>query len=49
MGTVDRFRMWGADFKDNGISDICSPSLEPSLSLLFDGSEGSFTVDDWSE
>ena len=50
MGNIGAFRLWsGADFKDNGIAEISSPSLEPSLSLTFDGSEGSFTVLDWSE
>ena len=48
-GTIRTFRVWAADLGDTGIEDATLPSLEPSLSLLFDGSEGSFTVDDWSE
>jgi len=29
--------------------EASAPSLEPSLSLTFDGTGTSFTVDDWSE
>jgi hypothetical protein len=49
MGTVKLFRMWDQDLADAGIAAASAPSLEPSLSLLFDGSEGSFTIADWSE
>jgi hypothetical protein len=49
MGTIKLFRMWSDDLADAGIAEATLPSLEPSLSLTFDGSETSFTVDDWSE
>ena len=49
MGTVRTFRVWADDLTDAGIVDATEPSLEPSLSLIFDGTENSFTVDDWSE
>jgi hypothetical protein len=49
MGTVKLFRVWANDLGDDGIVDASEPSEEPSLSLTFDGSEGSFTVLDWSE
>jgi hypothetical protein len=49
MGTVKLFRMWDQDLADAGIAAASAPSLEPSLSLLFDGSENSFTIADWSE
>jgi hypothetical protein len=48
-GTIKQFRVWAADLGDTGIEDATLPSLEPSLSLIFDNSESSFTVDDWSE
>ena len=50
MGTIGQFRMWADDLGDTGIVEATAPSLEPSLSLTFDGSENSgFTVLDWSE
>jgi hypothetical protein len=48
-GTIKLFRMWSDDIADAGIVEATLPSLEPSLSLTFDGSETSFTVSDWSE
>jgi hypothetical protein len=48
MGTIRTFRMWADDLGDTGIAEATLPSLEPSLSLTFDGSENSFTVSDWS-
>ena len=49
MGTIKTFRMWADDIGDAGIVEASAPSLEPSLSLTFDGSSTSFTVFDWSE
>jgi hypothetical protein len=49
MGCLKLFRMWDQDLGDTGIAAASAPSLEPSLSLLFDGSGNSFTVEDWSE
>ena len=48
MGTIKQFRVWADDLTDAGIAEATLPSLEPSLSLTFDGSETSFTVLDWS-
>ena len=50
MGTIGGLRVWADDLGDTGIVEASAPSLEPSLSLTFDGSENSsFTVLDWSE
>lgn len=49
MGTIGGFRVWADDLGDAGLVEATSPSLEPSLSLTFDGSQTSFTVSDWSE
>jgi hypothetical protein len=49
MGTIGTFRVWNQDLGDDGIVTATAPSLEPSLSLTFDGSGLSFTVLDWSE
>jgi hypothetical protein len=49
MGTIGTFRVWDQDLGDDGIVTATAPSLEPSLSLTFDGSGLSFTVLDWSE
>lgn len=49
MGTIGGLRVWADDLGDTGIVEASAPSLEPSLSLTFDGSETSFTVLDWSE
>jgi len=48
MGTIKTLRVWADDLTDAGIEEATLPSLEPSLSLTFDGSETSFTVLDWS-
>jgi hypothetical protein len=49
MGTIGTFRVWNQDLGNDGIVTATAPSLEPSLSLTFDGSGLSFTVLDWSE
>jgi len=49
MGNIGQVRIWADDLGDAGLVTATAPSLEPSLSLTFDGSEGSFTVSDWSE
>ena len=50
MGTVGTFRVWDRDLGDTGIVEATNPSLEPSLSLTFEGtSTNSFVVNDWSE
>jgi hypothetical protein len=49
MGTIRTFRMWGQDITDAGLVEATEPSLVPSLSLTFDGTENSFIVEDWSE
>jgi hypothetical protein len=49
MGTIGGLRVWADDIGDAGIVEASSPSLEPSLSLTFDGLSTSFTVTDWSE
>ena len=49
MGNIGKVRVWADDLGDTGIVEATAPSLEPSLSLLFDGSSLSFTVTDWSE
>jgi hypothetical protein len=48
-GTIRTFRMWGQDIGDAGLVEATEPSLVPSLSLTFDGTENSFIVEDWSE
>jgi hypothetical protein len=40
--------MWGQDITDAGLVEATEPSLVPSLSLTFDGTENSFIVEDWS-
>jgi hypothetical protein len=47
MGTINQFRVWSQDLGDTGIVEATEPSLEPSLSLTFDGSGSSFIVEDW--
>ena len=47
-GTIRTFRMWGQDITDAGLVEATEPSLVPSLSLTFDGTENSFIVEDWS-
>jgi hypothetical protein len=50
MGTISEFRVWDKDLGDAGIVEATNPSLEPSLSLTFEGTgTNSFTVSDWSE
>lgn len=48
-GTIRTFRIWGQDIGDAGLVEATEPSLVPSLSLTFDGTENSFVVLDWSE
>jgi hypothetical protein len=48
-GTIRTFRIWGQDIGDAGLVEATEPSLVPSLSLIFDGTENSFVVLDWSE
>jgi hypothetical protein len=48
MGTIRTFRMWAQDIGDTGLVDATEPSLVPSLSLTFDGTENSFIVNDWT-
>jgi hypothetical protein len=48
-GTIRTFRVWANDITDAGLVEATEPSLEPSLSLIFDGTENSFTVEDWTE
>lgn len=47
-GTIRTFRMWGQDIGDAGLVEATEPSLVPSLSLTFDGTENSFIVNDWT-
>jgi hypothetical protein len=50
MGTISEFRVWDKDLGDDGIVEATNPSLEPSLSLTFEGTgTSSFTVSEWSE
>jgi len=50
MGTISEFRVWDRDITDDGLEEATNPSLEPSLSLTFEGTgTNSFTVSDWSE
>ena len=50
MGTIGTFRVWDKDLGDAGIVEATNPSLEPSLSLTFEGTgTSSFTVSEWSE
>jgi len=50
MGTIGTFRIWDRDITDDGIVEASNPSLEPSLSLTFEGTgANSFVVNDWSE
>jgi len=48
-GTIRTFRVWSQDITDAGLVEATEPSLVPSLSLTFDGTENSFIVEDWSE
>ena len=50
MGTIGTFRVWDKDLGDTGLVEATNPSLEPSLSLTFEGAgTNSFVVNDWSE
>jgi hypothetical protein len=50
QGTIGTFRVWDKDLGDTGIVEATNPSLEPSLSLTFEGTgTNSFIVNDWSE
>jgi hypothetical protein len=50
MGTLSSFRVWDRDITDAGLVEATEPSLEPSLSLTFEGvGTNSFVVNDWSE
>ena len=50
MGTIGTFRVWDRDITDTGLVEATNPSLEPSLSLTFEGvGTNSFVVNDWSE
>lgn len=50
MGTIGTFRVWDKDIADTGLVEATNPSLEPSLSLTFEGvGTNSFVVNDWSE
>ena len=50
MGTVSEFRVWDKDIGDAGLVEATEPSLEPSLSLTFEGvGTNSFVVNDWSQ
>jgi hypothetical protein len=49
MGTIGTFRQFAGDIGDTGLVTATNPSTEPTLSLTFDGSEGSFYNLSWSE
>jgi hypothetical protein len=50
MGTIGTFRVWDKDLGDDGIVEATNPSLEPSLSLTFEGTgTNSFVVNNWAE
>jgi hypothetical protein len=50
MGTISEFRVWDKDLGDTGIVEATNPSLEPSLSLTFEGvGTNSFVTNDWSQ
>ena len=50
MGTISEFRVWDRDLGDAGIVEATNPSLEPSLSLTFEGTgTNSFVVNNWAE
>jgi hypothetical protein len=50
MGTISEFRVWDKDLGDAGIVEATNPSLEPSLSLTFEGTgTNSFVVNNWAE
>ena len=50
MGTISEFRVWDKDIGDAGLVEATNPSLEPSLSLTFEGTgTNSFVTNDWSQ
>ena len=49
MGTIGTFRQFAGDIGDAGLVTATNPSTEPTLSLTFDGTNGSFYNQTWSE
>ena len=49
MGTIGQFRQFAGDIGDTGLVTATNPSTEPTLSLSFDGTDGSFYNLSWSE
>jgi len=49
MGTIGTFRQFAGDIGDTGLVTATNPSTEPTLSLTFDGTGGSFYNLSWSE
>ena len=49
MGTIGTFRQFAGDIGDTGLVTATNPSTEPTLSLTFDGTDGSFYNLSWSE
>ena len=49
MGTIGTFRQFAGDIGDTGLATATNPSTEPTLSLSFDGTGGSFYNLSWSE
>jgi hypothetical protein len=49
MGTIGQFRQFAGDVGDTGLVTATNPSTEPTLSLTFDGTGGSFYNLSWSE
>ena len=49
MGTIGQFRQFAGDIGDAGLVTATNPSTEPTLSLTFDGTDGSFYNLNWSE
>jgi hypothetical protein len=49
MGTIGTFRQFAGDIGDTGLVTATNPSTEPTLSLTFDGTGGSFYNLEWSE
>jgi len=49
MGTIGQFRQFAGDIGDTGLVTATNPSTEPTLSLTFDGTGGSFYNLSWSE
>ena len=49
MGTIGTFRQFVGDIGDTGLVTATNPSTEPTLSLTFDGTGGSFYNLSWSE